>query len=48
MPKTDNLRDDFVLARSLVLARERRQGFEPSNPQMRGGEAFTARLRAAR
>jgi hypothetical protein len=48
MPKTGDLRDAFVLARSLVLARERRQGFEPSNPQMRGGEAFTARLRAAR
>jgi hypothetical protein len=48
MPKTDNLRDAFVLARSLILARERQHGFEPSNPQMWGGEAFRDRLRAAR
>ena len=31
------LKDAFVLARSLVLKRERRQGFEPSRPQMAGG-----------
>jgi Peptidase C13 family len=47
MPKTSNLRDAFVLARSLVLARERKQGYEPSNPQMRGGDDFVTRLRAA-
>lgn len=47
MSKTDNLRDTFALARSLVLARERRQGYEPSNPQMRGGDSFLARLQAA-
>jgi Peptidase C13 family len=48
MPKTNNLRDTFVLARSLVLARERKRGYQPSNPQMRGGEDFVTRLRAAR
>lgn len=47
MPKTSNLRDNFALARSLVSARERRQGYEPSNPQMRGGESFLTRLQAA-
>jgi hypothetical protein len=47
MPKTNNLRDTFVLARSLVLARERKRGYQPSNPQMRGGEDFVTRLRAA-
>jgi hypothetical protein len=46
MPRTSNLRDNFALARSLVSARERRQGYEPSNPQMRGGESFLARLQA--
>ena len=47
MPKTNNLRDTFVLARSLILARERKRGYQPSNPQMRGGEDFVTRLRAA-
>ena len=47
MPKTSNLRDNFALARSLVSARERRQGYEPSNPQMRGGENVLMRLQAA-
>jgi hypothetical protein len=35
--KTANLKDAFLVARSLVLKRERRQGFEPSHPQMAGG-----------
>jgi Peptidase C13 family len=48
MPRTDNLRDAFVAARSAVLARERKQGYEPSNPQMAGGQGFSTRLRAAR
>ena len=48
VPKTDNLRDAFVLARAAVLARERRERYEPSNPQMAGGESFAPRLRAAR
>jgi hypothetical protein len=48
IPKTDNLKDAFVIARSVVLARERKQGFEPSNPQIAGGQSFAAGLRAAR
>lgn len=31
------LKDAFVVARSLVLKRELRQGFDPSHPQMAGG-----------
>jgi hypothetical protein len=34
----NNLKDAFRLARSLVLKRELRQGFDPSHPQMAGGE----------
>jgi Peptidase C13 family len=48
IPKTNNLRDAFVVARSAVLARETREGYEPSNPQMAGGQNFSARLRAVR
>jgi hypothetical protein len=47
MPKTSNLQDAFVLARALVLVRELERGYVPSNPQMRGGEEFVTRLRAA-
>jgi hypothetical protein len=32
-----SLKDAFLLARSLVLKRELRQGFDPSHPQMAGG-----------
>src|SRR6476660_7969673 len=32
-----SLKDAFVVARSLVLRRELREGFEPSHPQMAGG-----------
>jgi Peptidase C13 family len=35
--QSNNLKDAFLLARSLVSKRELRQGFEPSNPQMAGG-----------
>jgi hypothetical protein len=35
--KTGNLKDAFVVARALVLKRELREHFEPSNPQMAGG-----------
>jgi Peptidase C13 family len=42
--QTTNLRDAFVLARKLVRQRERRAGFEPSNPQMLGGENVTPLL----
>src|SRR5215216_5281774 len=48
IPKADNLRDAFAIARSAVLARELKEGYEPSNPQMSGGERFSTRLRAAR
>jgi Peptidase C13 family len=47
IPRTDNLPDAFVHARSAVLARERKERYEPSNPQMAGGQSFVARLRAA-
>ena len=33
-----SLKDAFVVARALVLKRELRERFEPSNPQMAGGE----------
>jgi len=46
IPRTDNLKDAFLIARSIVLARERKQGYEPSNPQMSGGQRFAAELRA--
>jgi len=35
--RSNNLKDAFLLARSVVLKRELRQGFEPSHPQMAGG-----------
>jgi hypothetical protein len=35
--RADNLKDAFLMARSLVLRRELRKGFEPSHPQMAGG-----------
>jgi hypothetical protein len=35
--RTKNLKDAFLLARSLVSKRELRQGFDPSHPQMAGG-----------
>jgi hypothetical protein len=34
----------FETARQLVTAREQREGFEPSNPQMAGGSEVLARL----
>jgi hypothetical protein len=48
IPKTDNLGDAFVVARAAVLKRETREGYQPSNPQMAGGQNFAARLHAAR
>jgi len=36
--RADNLKDAFLIGRSLVLRRELREGFEPSHPQMAGGE----------
>ena len=35
--RANNLKDAFHIARSLVLKRELREGFEPSHPQMAGG-----------
>lgn len=35
--RSNNLKDAFLLASSVVLKRELRQGFEPSHPQMAGG-----------
>src|SRR5215467_9788848 len=46
--QTDNLKDAFLLARSLVSKRELRQGFEPSNPQMAGGRNVESLLVARR
>jgi hypothetical protein len=36
----------FARAKELVTARERREGFDPSNPQMAGGAAVLKRLNA--
>ncbi|MCB8821542.1 C13 family peptidase [Microvirga rosea] len=36
----------FERARQLVTAREKREGFDPSNPQIAGGNAVLERLRA--
>jgi hypothetical protein len=33
----NNPKHAFLMARSLVLRRELREGFEPSHPQMAGG-----------
>jgi hypothetical protein len=38
MRRTANLRDAFALARTLVRKRELRNRFDPSNPQIAGGE----------
>jgi hypothetical protein len=35
--RAKSLKDAFLLARSLVLKREQRQGFDPSHPQVAGG-----------
>src|ERR671935_171546 len=35
--RSNNLKEAFLIARSLVSKRELRQGFEPSHPQMAGG-----------
>ena len=36
--RAQTLKDAFLLARSLVSKRELREGFDPSHPQMAGGE----------
>jgi hypothetical protein len=35
--RANSLKDAFLVARSLVLKRELREGFDPSHPQMAGG-----------
>ena len=35
--RANNLKDAFLMARSLILRRELREGFEPSHPQMADG-----------
>jgi hypothetical protein len=35
--QSKSLRDAFTTARSIILRREVRNGFEPSHPQMAGG-----------
>jgi hypothetical protein len=51
--RAESLNDAFLLARSLVLKREQRQGFDPSRPQMAGSRASSrlcpvSRVRLAR
>ena len=46
--QTSNLKEGFLLARSLVSKRELRQGFEPSHPQMAGGGNVEPLLMARR
>ena len=36
--QSKTLKDAFLLARTLVSKREKRDGFDPSDPQMAGGE----------
>jgi len=45
MRRTASLRDAFDLARTLVRERELRNGFDPSNPQMAGGQNIEHRFR---
>ncbi len=47
MRRTTNLKDAFVLARSLVRERELFNGFVPSNPQMAGGGNIDERVRGS-
>lgn len=44
MRRTASLREAFEFARSLVRERELRNGFDPSNPQIAGGENIDIRL----
>jgi hypothetical protein len=44
LARTKNLPDAFALARSLIAAREQAEGYDPSNPQMAGGQHVLERL----
>jgi hypothetical protein len=46
MRRPGTLRDAFNLARDLVRKRELKDGFDPSNPQMAGGESIEQLLQA--
>ena len=45
--RAETLGEAFDLARTLVRERELRNGFEPSNPQLAGGQNIEQRLKAA-
>jgi hypothetical protein len=45
LARTNSLPDAFALARSRIAALEQAEGYDPSNPQMAGGERVLARLR---
>ncbi len=45
LARTKTLPDAFALARSRIAAREQAEGYDPSNPQMAGGERVLERLR---
>jgi hypothetical protein len=45
--RTTNLKDAFDLARTLVRERELHNGFDPSNPQMAGGQNIDYRVRGS-
>jgi hypothetical protein len=45
--RAGNLRDAFNLARDIVRKRELKDGFDPSNPQIAGGENIEPLLEAA-
>ncbi len=45
LAQTKTLPDAFALARSRIAAREHAEGYDPSNPQMAGGERVLERLR---
>jgi hypothetical protein len=46
LTRTKTLPDAFALARSLIAAREQAEGYDPSNPQMAGGQHVLERLRS--
>jgi hypothetical protein len=47
IPRSATVAAAFATAKAIVAEREKRNGFPSSNPQMRGGRAFLARLDAA-
>ncbi len=47
LAQTKTLPEAFALARSRIAAREQAEGYDPSNPQMAGGERVLERLTGA-